>query len=429
MGAHGKALRGALALLLATAVYAVAPASSLGQTIEAPYDDDYSFADIGGPAGVPGPLGGLTVMAGDANTLLIGGAANTEDGAIYSIDVTRDGDGHITGFTGAASLVSDAPFIDGGLAYGPGGVLFFTQYPSNGVGQLEPGSSTPDRLIDLFALGVEGSVGALQFVPTGFPGAGSLKLATFDTNNWYDAAVSPDGSGTYDITGVTETADVSGGPEGIVYIAAGSPEFADDSMLVSQYSANKVVAYEIDADGDPVVASAQDFMTDLSGAEGATIDPVTGDFLFSTFGGGDRVIVVQGFVAPPRDEVTGTGTIANNNEFDFDASSDPDGSNAAGTISFHDTVRDTTIAGDVVCLNVDGNRATIVYEDTTPPSNPAGTVGGIIRAYDGAIGDSQKNGRLARRLVEQYRANRSPHPGTNTLNPILTGDIAITDVP
>ena len=33
----------------------------------------------------------------------------------------------------------------------------------------------------------------------------------------------------------------------------------------------------------------------MGGADGAFIDPLTGDFLFSTFGGGDRVIVVRGF--------------------------------------------------------------------------------------------------------------------------------------
>ena len=38
-------------------------------------------------------------------------------------------------------------------------------------------------------------------------------------------------------------------------------------------------------------------MDGLTGAEGSLIDPVTGDFLFSTFGGGDRLIVVQGFQA------------------------------------------------------------------------------------------------------------------------------------
>jgi hypothetical protein len=39
-------------------------------------------------------------------------------------------------------------------------------------------------------------------------------------------------------------------------------------------------------------------MTGLTGAEGALIDPVTGDFIFSTFGGGDHVIVVRGFSLP-----------------------------------------------------------------------------------------------------------------------------------
>src|SRR6185503_2099766 len=40
--------------------------------------------------------------------------------------------------------------------------------------------------------------------------------------------------------------------------------------------------------------------TDLDRAVGATIDPVTGDFLFSTFGGFNQVVAVGGFgLAPP----------------------------------------------------------------------------------------------------------------------------------
>ena len=33
------------------------------------------------------------------------------------------------------------------------------------------------------------------------------------------------------------------------------------------------------------------FITGLNGAEGAQIDPLTGDFLFSTFGANDRIAV------------------------------------------------------------------------------------------------------------------------------------------
>ena len=54
--------------------------------------------------------------------------------------------------------------------------------------------------------------------------------------------------------------------------------------------------------GDPVVASRRRFVYGLDGAEGASIDPVSGDFLFSTFGTGtDRVVVVRGFVPPVVD--------------------------------------------------------------------------------------------------------------------------------
>jgi hypothetical protein len=74
-------------------------------------------------------------------------------------------------------------------------------------------------------------------------------------------------------------------------------------MLVSEWSDDEVAAYQLDANGNPVPATRVSFITGLYGAEGAAIDPLTGDFLFSTFGGGDRVIVVQGFAAPGVDEI------------------------------------------------------------------------------------------------------------------------------
>ena len=83
-----------------------------------------------------------------------------------------------------------------------------------------------------------------------------------------------------------------------MYLPGGSPGFPLDSMLVSEYSAGRIGTYAIDADGNPILATWRSFITDLSGAEGAFIDPVTGDFLFSTFGGGNRVIVVSGFDRP-----------------------------------------------------------------------------------------------------------------------------------
>lgn len=51
----------------------------------------------------------------------------------------------------------------------------------------------------------------------------------------------------------------------------------------------------------------------MNGAEGAQIDPLTGDFLFSTFGANDRLLVVQGFNAPVPVELSSfTGRILAN---------------------------------------------------------------------------------------------------------------------
>lgn len=272
------------------------------------FDPDYDFTDLGSVPGLPPLYGGLALKAGDPNTIIIGGNANTNAGRFYEIGVTRGSGGHITGFTGVASQIGGlGEFNDGGIAYGPGGVLFTSRWPVNQLGQTKPGSTDEDKIIDLVPLGVAGSHAALNFVPAGFGGAGELKLVSWSGGQWYTAGLTADGSGTFDVMVVQEDLDpaapgiqnVPGGPEGFVYIAAGNPGFLVDSMLIAEYSAGKVGAYELDADGDPLVATRKDFITGLTGAEGAAIDPLTGDFLFSTFGGGNRVIVVEGFIAPP----------------------------------------------------------------------------------------------------------------------------------
>jgi hypothetical protein len=129
----------------------------------------------------------------------------------------------------------------------------------------------------------------------GTPGAGRLKLLSWSGGEWYDVMLVPDGTGTYDIGTSILRATLSGGPEGVTFVPPGSSGFPAPAILVSEYSSGRVSTYDVDAEGDPIVASRRDFITGLDGAEGAVIDPLTGDFLFSTFGGGDRLIVVRGF--------------------------------------------------------------------------------------------------------------------------------------
>lgn len=277
-------------------------ASAAAQTLGPDFAAHYEVHDLGAPLNVPPSFGGITFLNSDVNVVLLGGSANSINANIYAVRISRESNGYIRGFEcGSAQFFADAygvaGGIDGGLVFGPGGVLFYATYPDNYVGQIKPGSSAPDKLIAMNGLGIWPSLGAIQFVPPGFAGAGRLKLLSFNGSVWYDATVVPDGNGTYDITNISAGIGVGGGPEGMVFVAGGNPGFAVDSILVCEWSTGRVSAYDADSNGDPVVASRRDFMTGLGGAEGAVIDPVTGDFLFSTFGGGNRVLRVSGFTS------------------------------------------------------------------------------------------------------------------------------------
>lgn len=283
----------------ALATWSLCTQVCLAQTISPPFDSDYSVSLLGTVPGVPTNYGGLTFAKDDPNTILIGGAANQAVGNVYSIGVVRSPSGRIVGFDGTASLFASAPYNDGGITYGPGGVLFLARWPVNELGQIKPGSTAPDKVIALTQFSIVSSLSALTFVPAGFPGEGSLKLVTYSGGQWYDSQVVGDGNGTYDLVNVTNRLQITGGPEGFVYVPPGSPQFDDfSSILVAEYSAGKIATYQIDDDGDPVTSTRADFLTGLSGAEGAVVDPLTGDFLFSTFGGSNQVVAVHGFGIP-----------------------------------------------------------------------------------------------------------------------------------
>ena len=270
-------------------------ATCVGITFGAGFAGSYTCDNVGTPTGVTGSLGGLTLL--NSNTLLIGGNANTSSGYIAQIGLIRDAGNHIVGFSGPSTTFAAAPNIDGGLAFGPGGVLFATGYSNNTLLQYKPGSTTPDKIITLDP--TLASVGSLAFVPAGFAGAGGMKLVSYNNGNFANAILTPDGTGTYNISSTVVVPGLVGGPEGIAYVKGSNAGFGGiDSLLVSEYGAGRVGRYALDNFGNPIQASRQDFLTGLSGAEGAFIDPLTGDFLFSTFGSGNSLFVIKGFQAP-----------------------------------------------------------------------------------------------------------------------------------
>ncbi|SRR5579883_1591956 len=306
-----KITAGGLLLILSM----VGEAQATTPTLTSSFSNSYSLTDLGSVQQIPPAYGGLTFQPGDSNTLLISGSADTPDAGIYSLKVTRNSDNHITGF-GIPSLFAKAPGlgsggIDAGLVYSPSAdVLFYTSYDDNSVGQIKSGNSGPDRRIDLNSLGIASSTGALNFVPEGFAGAGRLKITSYTENTFYDTTITPDGSGTYNISAPSKSIKLDGGLDGFIYVKAGNPGFSQDSLLMSEYDNTSVAAYTLDANGDPIPGTRQDFIkelgyhspTSLTGVAGATLDPLTGDFLFSAYfedsPSGSRIFEVRSLKNP-----------------------------------------------------------------------------------------------------------------------------------
>ena len=313
---------------------------AVGAFLQAPFNSAYQCVSLGSVPGVPANYGGLTLKYDDPNTLLIGGQANSSAGRIYQIGVMRAPvTNQITGFTGLATVYPSAGATvgqnsDGGVIFGPGNVLFVARFPQNELEQSKPGSMAPDRVVDLTAVGVAPSVGAIAFIPSGFPGANQMVIGSYSSGDWYRATLTVDGSGTYSVSGLTAPVNVGGGPEGIAFVPQGSSLFPMNSVLITRYGTGSIITMTLDGNGDPALGSDRNVITGLSGVEGAFIDPVTGDFLFSTYGGGNQVIRVSGFLAPTAASVSLSGRV-----------STPQGTGISGArVSLTDAKGQTTIA-------------------------------------------------------------------------------------
>ena len=256
----------------------------------------YTLTDLGSIEQLPSQYGGLTIRPEQPNTLYIGGNANTTSGGLYTVALTRDAEtNHITGFGGAAVFYTEAPNNDGGILFDQNGTLLFTRYSMNELGQRLPDNSYINTSLTTY--GVASSVGALAFVPAGYPGAGGLVFSSYSASIMYNVPFTLEANGQYLLSNQIAEVSVFGvasGPEGIAYIPAGSAAFPNLSMVISSYSNGTVVVFEVGDHGLPVPSSAREMVTGLTGAEGALIDPLTGDFLFSTFGGGNKVIRISG---------------------------------------------------------------------------------------------------------------------------------------
>ncbi|MGE0400609.1 MAG: hypothetical protein AB7T06_28120 [Kofleriaceae bacterium] len=286
------------------------PPNAAGPDVQlaAPFDTLYTVYDLGQVPGVPNPLGGTVISALDPNTLLVAGASEAPDGAIYQIGVNRDACGHIIGFNGTATVHATTPYVDANLVYTSPDLLVYTEWPQYNITQLRTGSATFDRTTNFSAVGMDttgdSGPGGLGLVPPNLAAANELRVVTWPGGRWFHVASAPDGN-LLSITGTTQTQTLPNEPGGFAYVPAGSPGFTNQSLIVAEWragnpDADRVAVYEVDAQGDPMVSTRREFMSKFPRPWGAYFEPVTGDYLFLSWGtNADRVYIVQGFVPPP----------------------------------------------------------------------------------------------------------------------------------
>jgi hypothetical protein len=281
------------------------------QTIDPYYSSAYNIRALGEVPGLPENYGGFTFKAGDANTLLIGGDSEDPGAQIFQISVVRDATHHISNFAGTVQFVANAPGLpdasgglDAGLVYGPGNVLLYTSYKDDSIGEIKPGQTSVTKQIDLTTIGVPASAGGLVIVPAGLPGAGRVKILTYNDAMWYDTALVPDGAGTFDLAPVAKSVSLSGNLEGAVYVPTGAPLFSKTSVLLCDYGADQILSFEVDSNGDPIAASQRTFVTDVGSVLGAGVDPVTGDFVFNSYSGDQVWVIGRLGITPPIVNIT-----------------------------------------------------------------------------------------------------------------------------
>lgn len=274
------------------------------------FAEHYQVFELGEVPGVPDALGGAMIHPDDPNVLLIAGGSESPQGEIYSIDVERGPCDHIIGFSGTATSIAVTPNVDANLALGPNDVIFYTQWPRFMLSQLPLGDSMSAVDTDLKPLGIadlpDQGPGGVGFVPPPLGAAGELRILTWPDGHWYHVDITPNGE-VFDVDALTETRQLSKNPGGFAYVPAGSPGFPEQSLIVSEWVQgnsfeDRVATYEVDDEGDPIVATRKEFFKQFPRPWGAYFEPVTGDYMFLTWGAStpkDLVFIVQGFAPPP----------------------------------------------------------------------------------------------------------------------------------
>jgi choice-of-anchor A domain-containing protein len=228
------------------------------------------------------------------------------------VKLTRDAEGHVIGFGRISRVASSFGAGWGAFQYGDDGPFVvqawngrYSGVSVHGLYAYKDGDFDPGKFVDYRPLIGQQNAVSSKVVPPGYAGAGKLKAVMWPFGEWYSGTIVPTADGYVDVTSLSAVPSRSlvGRPHDFSFVPQGSPGFSQDSILVSELSANVLAAYQLDANGDPIIASRRPMVQGLADPAGGAFDPISGDFILQRYGGNgseQRALAVRGFRNPER---------------------------------------------------------------------------------------------------------------------------------
>jgi len=220
--------------------------------------------------------GGMALDTTGRLLLAVNDYNNTTAQPIFALTVSRDASGRIisVGLPSPADPYAVVPTgtpgglgVGGGLIYNSDGSLL---YDTDAKGSIRTYSSAGSTVAheDIFA---SQTMGGLQYVPAGFPGAGLLKASAYSgsTGAWY--------------TILSNTTTSTAGPtaDAFVYAPADGLAVHANSVLVADFQTASLKLYGLDAQGNPIPDSWVTWYSGIPPNSGVVYDPRGHEYLFT----------------------------------------------------------------------------------------------------------------------------------------------------
>ena len=276
----------------------------------------YSIEDLGSIYGYDN-IYALTLYRPNLLYILVSAEKNNIN-YILKVPVNRDPLTKRIRSFGLPEIWMETPLlIWGGMAYGPDDLIFATPNKQNYnftrlVYQIK--DDTEFDITDLSSTTIPevNGLGSIGIAPPGFYNEGQAVLISVNEGRFYKYDLERiDGEDFYSFSNSSFGAPIDQTPAGFSYVPLGSSGFSSQSILVSQYDTTGVIAaYSLYESGGANLTTKRNFVENIYSPVGSTIDPFTGDLLFTHFNpctGKRAIYLVYGGFLPTNKKVAPVG--------------------------------------------------------------------------------------------------------------------------